>query len=80
MPDLAESKETLDEAIDRAKAAAADLEVNVQKVAANVVDRIGQTARGLISDLLKDEGDLIAALDGWTLDVRATVRLTKPKK
>jgi len=80
MPDFAESQQTLDEAIDRAKAAAADLEVNLQKVASNLIEKLGQTARGLIADVLKDEGDLIAALDGWTLDVHATVRLTKPKK
>jgi hypothetical protein len=75
-----ESESTLNETIDRAKAAAADLEVTAQKVGVNLVDRVMQGIHGIIADVLKDENAIIAALDGWSVTISPiTIRLTKPK-
>lgn len=83
MPDLAISQETGDEFIDRANAAGSELEVNLQKIESNLVDKLAaaitSVGHSLFADILKDENNIIAGLDGWTLDVHATIRLTKPK-
>ena len=83
MPDIAESKETLDEVVDRAKAAGIA-----------VVDRATIDAQGLITQLSKNIEDIVframeelkrkidytlAELDGWTLTI-PPIQLTKPKE
>jgi hypothetical protein len=84
MPDLAESKETLDEAIDRAKAAGLVVvdraTVDAQGLVTQITKNLEAIASGTIEELQIRVDHWLAELDGWTVTISPiTIRLTKPK-
>jgi hypothetical protein len=80
MPDLAISKETLDEAIDRAKAAGADLIVDVKKaIDGSATIALGQV-KAVIHEALTFAAEIVDSLDGYTATItipQITIKLHK---
>lgn len=76
MPDFAESKETIDEAIDRAKAAGADLLVDAKKV----MDGSLNSVEAIVREVLDRIEHFADSLDGYTATITIppiTIRLHK---